>query len=267
MVKLAFGFGSMVPTIETVRRIGVVAVENDTFRVVVTTILESELGFAQVIAVNSLEETLDWLSDAEGVSLALFDLNAPGMPDASSLSILRECCPDIRLVVSGPMRRAEVLLALHGGVHGYISDAMSVAAITKALSMVVAGDIFVPPIVAELTPQSLSQVAAMARDHRREEFESPSPRAAPSDFNLTPRQRDVLRLVIHGRSNKEIARALNLRESTVKVHLAAIFRLLGVHNRSGAAGIGVHFIDSKDDLATGWGRLAHQPDTSASTAE
>jgi DNA-binding NarL/FixJ family response regulator len=57
--------------------------------------------------------------------------------------------------------------------------------------------------------------------------------------SLTPRQRQVLQLLVIGQSNKEIARSLNLREGTVKVHMSALFRNLGVANRIAAAVFGV----------------------------
>ena len=53
--------------------------------------------------------------------------------------------------------------------------------------------------------------------------------------NLSPRQHDVLKLIVRGLSNKEIARALNLAEGTVKIHVAALLRKLGVHRRAAAA--------------------------------
>ena len=53
--------------------------------------------------------------------------------------------------------------------------------------------------------------------------------------NLSPRQRDVLKLIVRGLSNKEIARALNLAEGTVKIHVAALFGKLGVHRRAAVA--------------------------------
>jgi DNA-binding NarL/FixJ family response regulator len=51
---------------------------------------------------------------------------------------------------------------------------------------------------------------------------------------LTPRQHEVLALLVQGKSNSEIAQALDMAENTVKVHLSAIFRVLGVHSRTGA---------------------------------
>ena len=224
------------------RRSGVVAIEHDLFRLVVKAILESELSFTQVVVANCLEDVLDRLTDADGIDLVIFDLTATGVIEVSHLSILRECFPDVRLVVSGPMRRADILHALHAGVHGYISDAMSVQDLTPALAMVVGGKIFVPDIVADVAPHPLTRIAALVRSHKREDFEITSLHDAATEPSLTPRQQDVLRLVVQGQSNKAIARTLNLRESTVKVHVAAIFRALGVHNRSGAAGLGMHFI-------------------------
>ncbi|TMK02857.1 MAG: response regulator transcription factor [Alphaproteobacteria bacterium] len=53
--------------------------------------------------------------------------------------------------------------------------------------------------------------------------------------NLSPRQHDVLKLIVRGLSNKEIARALNVAEGTVKIHVAALFGKLGVHRRAAVA--------------------------------
>jgi DNA-binding NarL/FixJ family response regulator len=72
-------------------------------------------------------------------------------------------------------------------------------------------------------------------------------RSAPVDPDtdetpLTPRQKDVLELLVTGLSNKEIARALQLGEGTVKVHVAALFRTLGVTSRAGAAAAGFRLL-------------------------
>ncbi len=59
---------------------------------------------------------------------------------------------------------------------------------------------------------------------------------------LTPRQKDVLTLIVKGNSNKQIAKELGLGEGTVKVHLALLFRTLGVHSRSAAAAKGAMIV-------------------------
>jgi DNA-binding NarL/FixJ family response regulator len=67
---------------------------------------------------------------------------------------------------------------------------------------------------------------------------------APSAHLLSSRQFDVLRLIVQGRSNKEIARALNLAEGTVKIHVAGLFSKLGVHRRAAVAVAGARLLSA-----------------------
>jgi DNA-binding NarL/FixJ family response regulator len=85
--------------------------------------------------------------------------------------------------------------------------------------------IYVPPSIADLPPQG--------QPAPTREAAVPAPRAALAI--LTPRQRGVLELLVQGKSNKAIARDLDLGEGTVKVHMAALFRSLGVRTRTAAA--------------------------------
>jgi DNA-binding NarL/FixJ family response regulator len=94
----------------------------------------------------------------------------------------------------------------------------------RALAQILKGIVYVPPSIA--TPST----AGSADESAPAESE-----VAPT---LTPRQKDVLTLVVKGNSNKEIARELGLGEGTVKVHLASLFRTLRVHSRSAAAAKG-----------------------------
>ena len=64
---------------------------------------------------------------------------------------------------------------------------------------------------------------------------------------LSPRQQDVLNLIVGGKSNKEIARALKLGEGTVKVHVAALFRNLGVNRRAAAAAAGARLLSAAEE--------------------
>jgi len=68
----------------------------------------------------------------------------------------------------------------------------------------------------------------------------------PTVEALTARQRDVFRLIVQGKSNKEIARALNLAEGTIKIHVAALFGKLGVHRRAAVAIAGARFLSPTD---------------------
>ena len=81
------------------------------------------------------------------------------------------------------------------------------------------------------------------------------PAATLTDNMLSRRQRDVLTLIVQGRSNKEIARALNLAEGTVKIHVAALFSKLGVHRRAAVAIAGAQFLSAATPQAPGSERL------------
>ena len=211
------------------RRTAIVADDHELFRVALSSILKTRLGFAEVAETASLDQALERLDDTPA-ALALFDLNMPGMETASSLLAVRECYPGVRVaVVSGSTDRRDILLALEAGVHGYVPKTLGIDEIADALRMVLDGWIYVPP--------SLAQVGNGA-DSLFSRRPGPAPEGGDAPAPLTPRQGEVLALLTQGKSNKEISRELNLGEGTVKVHMAALFRTLGVSSRTAAAAIG-----------------------------
>ena len=78
---------------------------------------------------------------------------------------------------------------------------------------------------------------------------SPAP-LAPETSSLSPRQWEVLRLVVQGCSNKQIARTLGLAQGTVKIHVAVLFQKLGVTGRTAAAVVGARLLAQQDHLRT-----------------
>ena len=118
-----------------------------------------------------------------------------------------------------------MLLALEAGVHGYMLKSLSIAELTTALETIFNGGIYAPPSLADLSLEFNESMKGMA----------PSVEQGEAAGQLTPRQQDVLDLLVQGKSNKEIALALRLGEGTVKIHMAAIFRHFGVNNRAAAA--------------------------------
>ncbi len=216
---------------EAQHRTAVVADDHELFRVALSSILRTRLGFAQVVETASLDQALDRLVETQA-TLALFDLNMPGMETSSSLLAVRECFPDVRVaVVSGSTERRDILLALEAGVHGYVPKTLGIEEIAAALRMVLDGWIYVPPSLAQIRDGAEAPLSRQPMPMR-------DPGASETPTSLTPRQREVLAMLTQGRSNKEISRGLGLGEGTVKVHMAALFRALGVQSRAAAAAIG-----------------------------
>ncbi|QRM27654.1 response regulator transcription factor [Microvirga sp. VF16] len=210
-------------------RVGLVADDDAYFRMAVGTILNRQFGFADVVEAASLDEALDCLSENASISTALFDLSMPGMRTPANLRAVRECFPDTRIaVISGSSSRRDILLALEAGVHGYMPKSLSIKDLAGALKTVFDGGIYVPASLADISSMPVQPMV-------QEPSEAALPDGSKTAPPLTPRQQDVLDLLIRGKSNKEIALALGLGEGTVKIHMAAIFRYFGVNNRAAAA--------------------------------
>jgi DNA-binding NarL/FixJ family response regulator len=155
------------------------------------------------------------------LDLALVDLNMPGFVGMQGITQYRSRFPDIPLVVlSASESPHDIRNALEAGALGYIPKAAPTAVMLSALRQVLAGNIFVPACLGDGNG-GLHTVA-------------------PADFEalqhsvLTARQLEVARLLAQGCANKAIAGMLAMSESTVKVHIAAIFRALDVTNRTEA---------------------------------
>jgi DNA-binding NarL/FixJ family response regulator len=210
-------------------RIGLVADDDAYFRVAISAILNRHFGFTDIIEASSFDEALACLGDNPGISTALFNLSAAGISVSTNLRAVRECFPKARVaVISGSSSRRDILLALEAGVHGYMPKSLSITELVAALRTVFDGGIYVPASLADIPPASSELII----EERAGTVPSEQPDA---ESPLTPRQRDVLDLLIQGKTNKEIAIALGLGEGTVKIHMAAIFRYFGVNNRAAAA--------------------------------
>ncbi|MBU1395463.1 MAG: response regulator transcription factor [Gammaproteobacteria bacterium] len=155
------------------------------------------------------------------LDLALVDLNMPGFAGMQGITQFRSRFPDIPLVVLSASESAhDMRSALEAGALGFIPKAASTAVMLAALRQVLAGNLYVP---------------ASLGDNQGEPH--PAPPAAFTALphsGLTARQLEVARLLAQGCANKAIAGMLAMSESTVKVHIAAIFRAFDVTNRTEA---------------------------------
>jgi DNA-binding NarL/FixJ family response regulator len=186
----------------------------------ISDIIQHLIGHSEVKLGECFDDLVAALSSDITFDIITVDLSLPGMDRLRGLRALREICGTTRLVVvASESDRATVLAALSAGVHGYVTKDMSAKDIAEAFRLVLAGHIFVPKCLSDIQiPDSEEKFSVRFQ----------------RDKLLTLRQRDVMKHLRNGASNKEIARALGISESTVKVHMAAAFRLLGVHNRVSA---------------------------------
>lgn len=191
-------------------------------------LVRSELGATRVLEAERFEAALERIGDKD-IGLAIVDLGMPGLPGPQALAEFRRVRPDVKLVVlSASSARQDILGCLAAGVHGYIVKTEGLDDLIERLRHVLQGEVYVPPSVADTD-------ATVARTEVTGPL-APAP-AAESLGRLTPRQRSVLRCLEKGMTNKEIARELSVTDRTVKMHLAAIYPVLGVHNRTQAAAV------------------------------
>ncbi len=155
---------------------------------------------------------------AREVDLALLDLYMPGMSGLEGVARFRAAFPDIPVVVLSASEQVEdIQKLLAAGALGYITKASPSDVILNALQLVLAGGVYVPPGLIE-PPTVEAPIAQKSNRHTA----------------MTTRQIQVLRELAKGRSNRQIGDILQVTEGTIKLHVAAIFRLLKVNNRTEA---------------------------------
>ena len=197
-----------------------IADDHELFRSGMKQLLVDVLHAEDVREAESMDRALEILTAEGAGDLVLVDWRMPGMSGAESLAALRDGFPEAKVaVISAWEERSDILAALGAGVHGYSPKSLSSTQIATALQGILEGRIFVPPAMGkrEGAPGEGSG-GAFKLDQDK----------------LTLRQRDVLQELLKGQASKEIARTLDIAEGTVKIHLAAIYRALGVRTRAEA---------------------------------
>jgi len=161
--------------------------------------------------------------------LVLLDNHLPGVRGVDALPGLKEAAPRTRvLMLTVSEDEADLAAALKGGAQGYVLKTIDGDALLQAIERCVRGESVVSP---ELTGKL---VTALRNANNGAQAAAP---AAPRDalHSLSPRELDTLRHVARGASNKEIARALDIAETTVKIHVQHILRKLELSSRVQAA--------------------------------
>ena len=181
------------------------------------------------------------LQQDDSFDLVLLDLALGEEDGFLVLEELRATWPGIPVVVvSASERTSDVIRALDTGAMGFVPKRSSNDALFEALRLVMNGGLYVPPhmLGLEAAPLRADPDTVPAVMRRLAEHAQPEPHQSKQvsleSIGLTPRQTDVLALLLQGLPNKLIARQLNVSVETVKDHVAAVLRALNVSSRTQA---------------------------------
>jgi len=199
-----------------------IADDHELFRDGLRHVLDQLGGSLTIVEASDFSQAVAAVEREPDIDIVLLDLAMPGMTWNEGLSRLKELLPETvpLIVLSASDDRRHVLQAVNMGAAGFIPKTSSSRVMLSALKLVLSGGVYLPPALLE---QSASQGDGL----------SPLANENAVSF-LTPRQREVLALLGQGKSNKEIARVLQLAEGTVKLHVTAILKALNVNNRTRA---------------------------------
>ncbi len=179
--------------------------------------LEEKDSPAEILGARDADDATRILDANDDFDLLLLDLMLPGTGGMAFLGVIRKRHPHIPVVILSAMDDADtVMKAIRQGAAGFVSKASPTDTLLGALREVLAGEIWLPPEYRELSG-------------RRRRAKTVAER-----FGLTKSQARVLELLAEGKTNREIGELLNVTEGTVKIHVSAIFKALGVGNRSQA---------------------------------
>jgi DNA-binding NarL/FixJ family response regulator len=206
-----------------------------------------------VVGVAGARGAREALAAEPGFDLVLLDLRLGDADGFELLVELRNGWPAVPVVVvSASDRSADVIRAIDLGAMGFVPKRASNETLTEALHVVMSGGIYVPP----MTMGGIGESAAPEGEGApHADAGMPRPQALAA-FKLTPRQTDVLGLLLRGQSNKLIARELDLSVETVKDHVAAVLRALGVNSRTQAV-LAVSQMSSQGQVAPWLTRRVH----------
>jgi DNA-binding NarL/FixJ family response regulator len=183
---------------------------------------------ADVIEADSAASALEQLQGAkQSIDLALVDVRMPDLDGLELLRAIKADHPDMPVIMLSTYDNAPyVKRALADGAAGYLLKDATPEDLSQAINVAMSGsgNVLSPRVIQNL----FEEHEAAGREHA-------SSNGRRGEYNLTQREHDILALLAEGRANREIAQRLYLSEKTVKAHLAAIFRKLGVTNRTQAA--------------------------------
>ncbi|MAZ70605.1 response regulator transcription factor [Porticoccus sp.] len=198
----------------------IVADDHPLFRNAIAQVLQTMGGEQEVVEAQDMASLQIKLSDHPDTDLVLLDLHMPGAHGFSALAYVQGHCGKMPVLVVSANEKTDIIQrALEFGARGFLPKSSSVTTILEAIQTVLQGDIWLPPAHTGSRGLTLNQseqqlMAGIA--------------------SLTPQQYLVLTMLAEGLLNKQIAYELDVTEATIKAHMTAIFRKLGVRSRTQA---------------------------------
>lgn len=199
----------------------IVADDHPLFRNALINAISSTFATKATVETDSFDSTCDALEQHPDADLLLLDLHMPGNCGFLGLIQLRKTYPALPIVVISASEELDVIRRVMAfGASAYVPKSANPADISAALNAVMAGDFWVP-----------AAIKKQVLEHQSSEAEDDLDLAAKV-AQLTQQQYKVLYYLTEGWLNKQIAYDLHISEATVKAHITAIFRKLGVTNRT-----------------------------------
>ena len=197
----------------------IVADDHPLFRNAIAQVLQTMGGEQEVVEAQDMASLQIKLSDHPDTDLVLLDLHMPGAHGFSALAYVQGHCGKMPVLVVSANEKTDIIQrAVEFGARGFLPKSSGVTTILEAIQTVLQGDIWLPAQTgARGLPLSQSEQQLMA-----------------GIASLTPQQYLVLTMLAEGLLNKQIAYELDVTEATIKAHMTAIFRKLGVRSRTQA---------------------------------
>jgi DNA-binding NarL/FixJ family response regulator len=206
-------------TVRAEEDVALVVDDHPLFCDALTLTLQSIADFAEIRTASTMEKALEVVAHDDRIGLIVLDLNLPDVNGLDGLVRLRNATPDASIIIASSMADNRMIShALKAGADGFVPKHSQRSVFRRAFEAVGKGQAFVPD--GYIDPKAGNA-------------------AAPDDAlarlaSLTGQQARILHLICEGKLNKQIAYDLSIAETTVKAHVTAIMRKLGVHSRTQA---------------------------------
>ena len=206
--------------------------DHNLFRRGLRALLSQDDRFEVIGEAGDIGEALRCLAQAPRPDVVLLDNHLPGVRGVEAIPALKDAAPGTRiLMLTVSENENDLAAALRAGADGYLLKTVESDQLAETIVKVLDGESVISP---EMLTKLVSVFRARPADSVPAPLEPPRPDGPSLDL-LSPREREILLLIARGDSNKLIARALDIAETTVKIHVQHILRKLGLSSRVQAA--------------------------------